>query len=124
MTAVDWTKDFWTAGETDAEHAERVEAAKEYAGDLFAKATKHQSQHWRDTISVISAYKGAPRWDRLKADADAKFAETTTEAAALYERTCVHVMQTGDLWLSDELDAEWTALIQLNAVHSAMESAA
>ena len=117
----DWERDFWLANETDAEHAERVEATRKLVNDYFEPATACALREFHDTVTVIKPYHGAPRWERMLKAAKAKYAEAVAEAANLYDLTAAEVMQTGEV--SEETSERWDELRKLDAVRSAMEAA-
>lgn len=117
MTA-DWEKSFWRRHETDAEHQERVDHAEKEANRYFKEATAPALREFRDTLIVIEPYRGAPKFDRLLAEAKAKYAADVREAAELFEITAAEVMETGEV--SEATGERWDALMKLEAVRDAM----
>lgn len=120
-SAANWEDSFWRQHETDAEHAARVEQVKDEAGWYFAQATKRQTAEHRQQLKDIEPYKGSPRWKRLQHMAQVYWHQGTAEARELCDRTCACLMEHGEV--SEELDNEWTALIQREAVAAVMQAA-
>lgn len=90
-------KSHWRQFESDSEHEERVEAARNEALWFFDQATKDQLATYRETMAEIAAYKGAPMWDRKKAEADRIWKETTAAARELFLQTLDDLMRCGEL---------------------------
>ena len=102
----------------DLEAAERQERAEQEAGSWFAYATKPQLARYTERMRLARdvAHRGAPRWEREKALAEAEFKATTTEAAALCEETVAHFLANGGQVL-EELAERWEVLAaKTNAV--------
>ena len=118
----DWRKDFWRRYETDAEHQERVNNAEREANWFLKEATAPALQEHRDTMCVIAAYYGSPKWTRLRDEADRKYREATREAAELFDITAAEVMRDGEV--SEATSDRWDLLCKLNGVAKAMEEVA
>lgn len=103
----DWTRDYWREGETDSEHAERVEAAIKEARWYFDDRTRLHLERYEQTIYDLAPYRG-PMWERKRADALRKYRADTAEAASLFEHTAREIMQTGEV--SPETGDKWSAL--------------
>lgn len=117
----DWRLSFWRRFETDAEHQERVDYAEREANRYFKEATAPALQEHRDTMCVIAAYYGAPKWTRLRDEANRKYREATREAAELFEITAAEIMETGEV--SEATGERWDELMKLEAVRKSMEAA-
>lgn len=85
-----------------------LEAAEVEAGKWFDYATKPQAARYAEQMAVASAYRGAPKWDRIRDAAKKEFAATTTEAAALCDETVQHYIAHGEVL--EELADRWEAL--------------
>ena len=103
------------------DYREKVARCDELAGSYFADATKAQKAEFDAEMKSLLGVTG-PRWDRARDAAKAKFKASTVEAAALCDRTFEYLMATGEV--STELDNEWTALIEREALLNAMVEAA
>lgn len=109
-------QDDWQAHD-QAAYAERLQAAEQEAGGLFAQATKHQKSEFDATMRNLLGMTG-PRWDRARAAAKTKWANDTAEAAALLDSTVECLLETGEV--SEHLDGLWTELCEREAVRGAM----
>ena len=99
----------WEPGETNAEHAERVEKAEVYADSLFEKA--HSAIIARRDEALAGVLLGnAPSDIRVRAMIRREAATQIQLAENLTTLTADHHMRTGDD-VSDELDRQWTRLI-------------
>lgn len=103
--------------QTQREIDEKIAHCDEQAGWYFAQATKGPKAEFDATMKASLGLRG-PRYDRARDAAKAKFQEQTKEARELCDRTFDCLMETGEV--SSELDAEWTALCELDAVRKAM----
>lgn len=95
-----------TADQRDAE--EREERVDTEASRWFKDATKPQLKAYRDRVEYIRAWYGAPRWERDRDEALAKYKADTAAASTLYRRTFDELMETGEV--SEELADAWGEL--------------
>lgn len=102
-------KSYWRKYESDDEHADRVERATTEANFGYAKAIAGPLAAYRQTMKDIAPYKGAPKWDRLKAAADSVYRKTTADAFNLFLRSFEEIMRDGEE--SEETSALWDALL-------------
>ena len=79
----------------DAE--ERQERAETEAGRWFADLTRQQTAEYNGTMSVASAYRGSPKWERISAQAKATFAETTRDAARISDMVLADMLASGEV---------------------------
>lgn len=110
MTKTDWRKDHWKPGETESDHAERVDHAEREAQWLFDRATQRQAAAANEARSVAMAYSGTPRYARERVKIDRTFATNTAEARALFEATAEEVMRDGEV--SEPMSERWDALMR------------
>jgi hypothetical protein len=110
MTKTDWRKEHWQRGETDAEHAERVENAEREAQWYFDRVTQPQATAAKEARSVAMAYVGTPRYARELVKIDRKFAADTAAARELFEATAEEVMREGEV--SEAMSERWDALMR------------
>ena len=101
-------KSHWRKYETDSEHAERVEDCLKEARKSFDAATKPQLAAHRQEMADISPYKGSPKWDRLKSEADHQWDETTVQARELFLLSFEDLLRDGEI--SEETNNAWDAL--------------
>jgi hypothetical protein len=99
-------QDDWASHAT-RESEQRLEAAERAAGWYFEQATRRQRNAHEAHLRVLLGSSG-PKWDRARETLRAKFAAATAEARALFDRTVICLLDTGEV--SDELDEAWTAL--------------
>lgn len=85
------------AADDFSKDTERRERADAEASRWFNDLTKPQLARYNDRMSVASAYKGAPRWDRERAAAQKEFAETTVEASRVCEMVQRDMMELGEI---------------------------
>ncbi len=104
----DIAKSHWIKFESDDEHADRVERATNEANVGYYKAVVGPLAVYRQTMQDIAAYKGAPKWDRMKAEAQRVYREATAEAFNLFLRSFEELMRDGEE--SEETSALWDAL--------------
>lgn len=86
----------------------RLARAEAEAGSWFDYATKPQAARYNERMAVAVAYRGAPKWDRIRDAAKKEFAETTAEAAALCDETVQHYIAHGEIL--EALADRWEAL--------------
>ena len=67
--------------ESPTEFAERSERADAEASRWFNDLAAEQIALFNARMDVARAYKGAPKWDRVRDAAKREFERTTTEAA-------------------------------------------
>lgn len=80
-----------------SEDRERLERCEEHAGRWFAELTKPQRARYNERMAVASAYRGAPKWDREHAAANAEFERTTANARRVYHMALQDLMLTGEI---------------------------
>lgn len=97
----------WGKHETDAEHAERVESVERQASWFFEQATKPQRAAYNEAMAGLRGLH-APKYDRLREAAKARWERSTAEASELFYRTADALMRDGEV--SESLSAEWDAL--------------
>jgi hypothetical protein len=100
-------QDDW-ASHAAREASQRLETAERTAGWYFEQATRRQRSAHEAELRPLLGTSG-PKWDRAREALRRRFAETTAEAGALFDRTVTCLLATGEV--SDELDA-WTALCE------------
>lgn len=76
---------------------------EEFLGRWFREATKPQLAKYNERMAVASAYRGSPKWERIREDASRQYSESIAEAAILYERGMADLMALGEI--SEETDA-------------------
>lgn len=104
----DIAKSHWIKFESDDEHADRVERATNEANFGYYKAVAGPLAVYRQTMADIAPYRGAPKWDRMKAEAQRVYREATSEAFNLFLRSFEDHMRDGDE--SEETSLLWDAL--------------
>ena len=104
-------QDDWASHEI-ADTQARVREAEREAGWYFDQATRHQKAEFDATMHALLGMAG-PRWDRARASARAQWQAATGEARQLLDATVECLLATGEV--SNELDAQWTALIDRDA---------
>lgn len=85
---------------------------EEAMGRWFAKVTKPQLARYNERMHVASAYRGSPRWDRIRADAQREFKQTTADAASLYQQGMDEIIACGEV--SEATDEALTAFMDKN----------
>lgn len=98
----------WQQYESDDEHAERVERCSLKAGEYFDDATREQKAEYDQTIAVIAAYKGSPRWARMRDAAKKRWYEATQPARDLFLDTFDELMRDGEM--AESTGDRWDAL--------------
>lgn len=112
----DWSRDwrgYSSRAERDADLEQamcRAEAERE-ASWYFDRATARQKREFREAVeaSVELHGHGSQAHEATINLANSQWRHDTAEARALFERTVAHLVEHGEV--SDELDREWTALI-------------
>lgn len=105
--ATEYARNHWRRFESDAEHAERVEAAEAEAGRYFDEVTKAQKAAYTLAMSDLRGLSG-PRYDRARAAARAAWEASTEQARELFYITADEVMRDGEV--SEATAALWDAL--------------
>ena len=85
------------AADDFSEDTERRERAEAVASEWFNDLAGPQIALHRERMEVARAYRGAPRWDRVKAAADREFARTTADAARIAEMVFGDMMAFGEV---------------------------
>lgn len=80
-----------------SEDRERLERCEARAADWFAELTQPQRARYNARMDVASAYRGAPKWDREHAAANAEFERTTGTARRVYHMALNDLMTTGEI---------------------------
>ena len=83
--------------ESPSEFTERQERAEAEASRWFNDLTAEQTALFNARMDVARAYKGAPKWDRVRDAAKREFESTTTEAARVAELVRADMMATGEV---------------------------
>lgn len=104
----DIAKSHWVRFESDDEHADRVERATTEANFGLNKAVAAPFAAYRQTMADAAPYKGAPKWDRIKAAAERKYQKDTCEAFNLFLREFEEIMRDGEA--SEETSLLWDEL--------------
>lgn len=107
-------KSHWLPNESDAEHADRVEAATNEAYSFFTAATTRQLEAHHQTMTDIRPYSGSPKWCRLKADADRLWDESTFPARELFFVTFEELLSTGEV--SERVSLMWDELLPAKVI--------
>lgn len=109
----DIAKSHWIKFESDDEHADRVERCTNEANVGYYKAVAGPLAVYRQAMADIAPYKGAPKWDRMKAAAERQYRETTAEAFNLFLRSFEELMRDGEE--REETSLLWDALFAKQA---------
>ena len=83
--------------ESPTEFAERQERAEAEASRWFNDLAAEQIALFNARMDVARAYKGAPKWDRVRDAAKREFERTTTEAARVAEMVRADMMAAGEV---------------------------
>lgn len=103
----DICRSFWLDGESDDEHAERIERCTNEANTAYARAISGPLATVRQTMTDIRPYSGSPKWQRMKDEANRKFKEETAPAYALFLREFEDLMRDGET--SEATSFAWDA---------------
>lgn len=115
--STDWEKSYWRRHETEAEHAERVEAAELDARWYHERVVKAPTELYYEKLRLLAPYRG-PFFERKRAQALRDWREATKPAAILFDKHCCEVMEFGEV--SQATAYEWEVL----EVGAAMSEAA
>lgn len=107
-------KSHWLPNESDAEHADRVEAATNEAHSFFTAATTRQLEAHRQTMNDIRYHHGSPAWRREKAAADRLWDESTFPARELFFVTFEELLRTGEV--SERVSLMWDELLPAKVI--------
>jgi hypothetical protein len=83
--------------ESPTEYAERVERAEAEASRWFNDLAAEQIAIFNERMAVARAYRGAPKWDRMKAAADREFKRTTVDASRVAGLVLADMMTAGEV---------------------------
>lgn len=89
-------QDNWGASDASYE-AECQERAELQAGRWFADLTRQQTAEYNGTMSVASAYRGSPKWERISQQAKRTFQETTADAAKISDMVLADLLASGEV---------------------------
>jgi hypothetical protein len=79
---------------------------EESLGRWFARVSQPQLAVYNFRMHLASAYRNTPKWERMRADAQKEFAESTNDARKLYEAAISDLQNFDEI--GEALDAEMT----------------
>jgi hypothetical protein len=82
--------------ESPAEFAERQERAQAAASAWFNDLAAAQIALFNERMAVAAAYKGAPKWDRVRDAAKREFERTTAAASHVAALVMADMMTAGE----------------------------
>jgi hypothetical protein len=83
--------------ESPSEFAERQESAEAEASRWFNDLTAEQTALFNERMDVARAYKGAPKWDRVRDAAKREFERTTAAASHVAALVMADMMTAGEI---------------------------
>jgi hypothetical protein len=85
------------AADDFSEQTERRERAEAVASEWFNELAGQQIAIHRERMAVAAAYKGAPKWDRVRDAANREFERTTEDASRIAAMVVVDMMAAGEV---------------------------
>jgi len=83
--------------ESPSEYADRQERANAVASEWFNDLAAPQIAIHRERMAVAAAYKGAPKWDRVRNAANQEFERTTEDASRVAAMVVADMMTAGEV---------------------------